>query len=89
MKIPLPTPAENPMASAPDFGEQLAGLFARVRAHATYSSVTEGRRYQYVLIEVEPESMTTAAEQVFRLLGVKPEFLPEVSPKPYYGRVGY
>ena len=33
--------------------------------------------------------ITAVAEPMFRFLKVKPEFLPEVAPKPYYGRIGY
>jgi len=29
------------------------------------------------------------AEAVFRLMGVKPEFLPEIVPQPYYGLRNY
>jgi hypothetical protein len=42
-----------------------------------------------VLIEVQPGQITPIAEQVFRFMGVKPEFLPEIAPPPYYGLRGY
>jgi hypothetical protein len=44
---------------------------------------------QYVLIEVDLNQITPIAEAVFRLVGVKPEFLPEIAPQPYYGLKSY
>ena len=46
---------------------------------------SEQGRLQYVLLDTDPGQITPIAEAVFRLVGVKPEFLPEIVPPPYYG----
>jgi hypothetical protein len=89
MKIPIPTPAENAVVGDPQFEQKIGALFLSIGALATYSNCIEGRRLEYVLVDIEPARITATAEPVFRFLGVKPEFLPEVIPKPYYGRTGY
>jgi hypothetical protein len=89
MKIPIPTAAENPIVGEPQFNETLRTLFLQLGAKATYSNTLAGRRIEYVLVDIEAAEIANVAEPVFRLLKVKPEFLPEVVPKPYYGRIGY
>lgn len=89
MKISIPAPAENAVVGDPEFEVKLKALFTSIGALATYSNSADGRRIEYVLVDVEPARITATAEPVFRLLGVKPEFLPEVVPTPYYGRTGY
>ena len=90
MKIAIPTAAENAVVSDPKFNEELRALFLKLGAEATYSNTLDGRRFDYVLVDLEDVTQITAvAEPVFRFLKVKPEFLPEVAPKPYYGRAGY
>jgi hypothetical protein len=73
--------------AAPDFEAQWRALLKRIGALAAYPK--EEGRMQYVLIEVDPSQITPIAEAVFRLVGVKPEFLPEIVPQPYYGWRGY
>lgn len=87
MKVVLPAATENSVLSAPDFEAQWKGLLKRIGALAHYPK--EQGRLQYVLIEADPGQITPIAEAVFRLVGVKPEFLPEVAPQPYYGLRGY
>jgi hypothetical protein len=89
MKIPIPTAAENPAVAEPQFQDRLRALFSGIGAQATYSSSVDGRRIEYVLVDIDVEQITATAEPVFHFLGVRPEFLPEVVPKPYYGRTGY
>ena len=89
MKFPIPTTAENAVVSDPQFEVMLKALFTSIGALATYSNSADGRRVEYVLVDVEPAQITATAEPVVRLLGVKPEVLPEVVPTPYYGRTGY
>jgi hypothetical protein len=90
MKITLPPSTENALVDDPEFREKLRSVFMRIGAQATYSNLIDGRRIEYVLVDIEDLSrIADKAEPVFRFLGVKPEFLPEVVPKPYYGRVGY
>lgn len=86
MKIPIP---EDVTADNLQFEENLKLLISSIGALATYSNTIEGRRLEYVLVDIAPAQITATAEPVFRLLGVKPEFLPEIVPQPYYGRSGY
>jgi hypothetical protein len=78
-------PATAPVA--PDFDAQWRDLLKRIGALATYPR--EEGRIQHVLIDANPGQITPIAEAVFRLAGVKPEFLPQIVPPPYYGLRGY
>jgi hypothetical protein len=90
MKIPMPTAAENPVVGEPDFEEKLRNLFTEIGGQATYATMQDGRRIEWVVVDIQnPALITPAAEFIFRFLKVKIEFLPEMAPKPYYGRVGY
>lgn len=80
-------PANSPVLAAPDFESQWKALLRRIGALAAYPK--EQGRLQYVLIEAEPGQITPIAETVFRFMGVKPEFLPEIAPQPYYGLRSY
>jgi len=87
MKIILPAATVNPVLAAPDFEAQWRALLKRIGALAAYPR--EEGRMQYVLVEADLSQITPIAEAVFRLVGVKPEFLPEIVPQPYYGFRGY
>jgi hypothetical protein len=87
MMIVLPAATVNPVLAAPDFEAQWRALLKRIGALADYPR--EQRRIQYVLVEADPSQITPIAEAVFRLVGVKPEFLPEIVPQPYYGLRNY
>jgi hypothetical protein len=90
MKIAIPAAADNAVVSDPQFSEKLRSLFLKLGAEATYSNTLHGRRFEYVLVNVPDVTQITAvAKPVFDFLKVKPEFLPEVAPKPYYGRIDY
>jgi hypothetical protein len=89
MKIVLPTQMPNAVVGDHQLEQTLGRLFDEIGVQARYSNVVDGRRVEYALVDIPEERITATAEPVFRLLGVKPEFLPEVTPKPYYGRVGY
>ncbi len=90
MKIPMPTASENPAVNAVDFETTLRDLFSRLGAEGRYSNRVDGSLYEYVLFNLQDVSqLTNIAAPVFRLLKVKPEFLPQVVPQPYYGRIGY
>jgi hypothetical protein len=78
-------PAE--VLAAPDVLVQWRALLKSIGALA--SRPREEGRIQQVLIDVEPGQITPIAEAVFRLVGVKPEFLPEIVPPPHYGVRGY
>ena len=83
MRIMLPAATENPILAAPDFEAQWRALLKRIGALASYPR--EQGRIQHVLVEADLRQITPIAEAVFRLMGVKPEFLPEIVPPPYYG----
>jgi hypothetical protein len=85
--IRIALPAASPVLAAPDFEAQWRALLKRIGALAAYPK--EQGRLQYVLVEADPGQITPIAEAVFRLVGVKPEFLPEIVPPPYYGLRGW
>jgi len=85
MRIVLP--AATPILAAPDIEAQWRALLKRIGALADYPR--EQGRIQFVLIEADLSQITPIAEAVFRLVGVKPEFLPEIVPQPYYGLRNY
>ena len=87
MRIAIPAPTVNPFLAAPDFEAQWQTLLKRIGALASYPR--EQGRLQHVLIEADPSQITPIAEAVFRLVGVKSEFLPEIAPPPYYGLRNY
>jgi hypothetical protein len=87
IKIVLPAATENPIVSAPDFQAQWQAVLKGIGALAVYPR--EQGRLQYVLVDAELGQIMPIAEAVFRLLRVKPEFLPEVAPPPYYGLRNY
>jgi hypothetical protein len=86
MRVILPAVTASALA-APELGAQWRDLLKRVGALAAYPR--EEGRVQYVLVEADPSQITPIAEAVFRLVGVKPEFLPEIVPQPYYGLRNY
>jgi len=87
MRIAIPAEAANPFLAAPDFEMQWRALLKRIGALASYPR--EQGRLQHVLIDTDPSQITPIAEAVFRLTGIKPEFLPEIAPQPYYGLRNY
>jgi len=87
MRIVLPAATVNPVLAAPDFEAQWRALLKRIGALAAYPR--EQGRIQYVLVDADLSQITPVAEAVFRLVGVKPEFLPEIVPQPYYGLRNY
>jgi hypothetical protein len=87
MRIAIPAAAANPFLAAPEFEGQWRALLKRIGARASYPR--EQGRLQHVLIDADPSQITPIAEAVFRFVGVKPEFLPEIVPQPYYGLRNY
>ena len=86
MRVILPAATAKALA-APDLEARWRALLKRIGALAAYPR-DEGRM-QYVLLDADPGQLTPIAESVFRLVGVKPEFLPEIVPQPYYGWRSY
>jgi hypothetical protein len=90
IKITIPTAAENPAVGTPEFEKELRDILLSLRAEGTYSKAIEGRRLEYALVYIDDISkITDYAKPIFSFLKVKPEFLPEVVPQPYFGRIGY
>ena len=87
MRVVIPAAAANPFQAAPDFEVQWRALLKRIGALASYPK--EHGRLQHVLVDIDPGQITPIAESVFRFVGVKPEFLPEIAPPPYYGLRSY
>jgi len=87
MRIAIPADAANPFLAAPDFEVQWRALLKRIGALASYPR--EQGRLQHVLVDIDPSQITPVAEQVFRFMNIKPEFLPEIAPPPYYGLRNY
>ena len=83
MRVALPPETASAVLAAPDFEAQWRALLKRIGALATYPR--EQGRLQHVLIDADLSQITPIAEAVFSLMGVKPEFLPEIVPPPYYG----
>ena len=87
MRVVLPDTTADTVLGAPDFEAQWRALLKRIGALADYPR--EQGRIQHVLVEADLGQITPIAEAVFRLMGVKPEFLPEIVPQPYYGLRNY
>ena len=83
MRVVLPAA----VPATPDFEARWRDLLKRICTLAAYPK--EQGRLQYVLIDPDPSRITPIAEAVFRLVGVKPDFLPEIAPPPYYGLRNY
>jgi len=83
----LVLPAGAPLLSTPELAVHWQALLKRNGALASYPR--EEGRLQHVLLDLEPAQITPIAEAVYRLAGVKSEFLPEIAPPPHYGLRGY
>jgi hypothetical protein len=81
MRVALPAPP------ASDFELQWQLLLRRIGARG--AEVREQGRLHFAMLDIEPGQITPTAEAVFRLSGVKPEFLPQITPEPYYGVRNY
>ena len=87
MRITLPAETANSVLAAPGLPSEWGALLKRIGALATRPH--EQGRIQHVLLDTDLSQITPIAEAVFRLWGVKPEFLPEIVPPPYYGVRNY
>jgi hypothetical protein len=83
MRVVLPAA----VPAAPEFEAQWRAVLKRIGALASYPR--EQGRLQHVLVDIDPRQITPIAEAVFGIAGVKPEFLPEIVPPPYYGLRNY
>jgi hypothetical protein len=83
MRVCLPSATENTALSAPDFELKWQLMLKRIGALSV--DAREQGRMHFVLLDIAPAQITPAAEAVFRLTGVKPDFLPQIVPPPYFG----
>jgi len=83
MRVTLPPATENPALVAPDF--TLKWQLLLIRIGALSADTREQGRLHFVMLDIEPGQITAIAEAVFRLAGVKPDFLPQIVPPPYFG----
>ncbi len=79
MRVALPVTTQIPA----DFQAQWPALLKRIGALS--ADAREQGRLHFVMLDIEPDQITPIAEAVFRLAGVKPDFLPQIAPQPYYG----
>ena len=83
MRVTLPPATENPALAAPDFELKWQLLLKRIGALS--ADAREQGRLHFVMLDIEPGQITPIAEQVFRLAGARPDFLPQIVPQPYFG----
>jgi len=83
MRLALPAATQHAALAAPDFQAQWPDLLKRIGA--LNADVREQGRLHFVMLDIEPGQITPIAEAVFRLAGVKPDFLPQIVPQPYFG----
>ena len=82
MRIQMPTEVENPEMADPGFQEKMRGLLLTVNARSATFGVTDGRRVDHIIIDVQdPAELPAIAEPFFRWLKVTPEFLHELPPE--------
>ena len=82
MRVSFP-PTKSPALAATDFDLKWQLMLKRIGA--LNADVREQGRLHFVMLDIEPSQITPIAEAVFRLAGVKPDFLPQIVPQPYYG----
>jgi hypothetical protein len=76
MKIVMPTVAENKIMGDPQLDERLRRLYTSVGGREAYSRDEDGRRVDYILVEISDlAQITPHAKQIFEVLGVKTEFI--------------
>jgi len=83
MRVALPAATQNLALAAPDFPVKWQAMLKQIGA--LNAEVREQGRQHFVLLDIDPVRITPTAEAVFHLAGVKPDFLPEIVPPPYYG----
>jgi len=79
MKIAIPTAAENAVVRDPKFNEELRALFLKLGAEATYSNTLDGRRFDYVLVDLDDVTQSPWWPNCVPLSQVKPNSA-EVAP---------
>ena len=87
MRITLPPATENSALAVPDFDLKWQLMLRRIGAISV--DMRDQGRQHFVLLDADPVQLTPIAETVFRLAGVKPDFLPQIVPPPYYGVRNY
>lgn len=84
--IELPTVQENPDIGGPDFESQLTRIYLAAGAQSAYSSSTDGRRIDVIVVEIDDvRELTPRAKTIFEFLNVRPTILPETNAKDSFG----
>jgi hypothetical protein len=87
MKIHIPTKGDNPLRHDSNFDANWKSFLIGLGAQSVHSNDMSNDRIDYAVFEIEDLSvMFELARTVHAWLGVKPEFLPEVVPKSYFGQ---
>jgi hypothetical protein len=87
MKIDMPGKEECPLRQDSGFETKWKDLLASLGAQSVISNDPGGDRVDYAVFDIKDLAvMFDLAQAVHEWLGVKPEFLPEVTPKSYFGR---
>ena len=87
MKIPMPDKSQSALRRDPGFDAKWKSLLASLHAQSVHSNEQETGRIDYAVFDIgDLAVMFPLAKAVHEWLGVKPEFLPQVAPKPYFGR---
>lgn len=86
MKIPIPGKIESPLRRDSGFDARWKSLLVGLGALSVHSNDRDIDRIDYAVFEIgDLALMFELARKVHEWLGVKPEFLPEVIPKSYFG----
>ena len=87
MKIDMPSREESPLRQDSGFETKWKNLLASLGAQSVVSNDVSGNRIDYAIFDIKDLAvMFELAKAVHAWLGVKPEFLPEVTPKSFFGR---
>jgi hypothetical protein len=87
MKIDMPSREESPLRQDSAFEMKWKSLLASLGAQSVVSNEANGDRKDYAIFDIKDLAvMFELAKAVHAWLGVKPEFMPEVTPKSYFGQ---
>jgi hypothetical protein len=87
MKIPIPQKGQSAVRLDSDFDAKWKTLLAGLGAQSVHSNDSNTDRIDYAVFDIRDLAlMFELAKTVHQWLGVKPEFLPEVVPKSYFGQ---
>jgi hypothetical protein len=89
MKIPLPSQSENPLRRDANFDGHWKAFLVGLGAKDVHAAASGQQRIDYAVFELaDLAAIFDLAKAVHEWIGVKPEFLPEIQPKAYFGAPG-